>query len=350
MIMSILAAAVLLMAVLAIALPYLMAFGIRHMPSSRFIIGGFSAQQKAVRLQVVTTFLEGMAQGLRMQFPLRPVPSTDLYFLQPFQVEGACAGLCLACLLRPWRAPRRLNEFLETHQRYRFLLVLGAGFARGIEQSWRGPLRDKPRISTDRLEALFADGYGFQQMVFHYEGNRSVLEQGRGLEGKWRAGFYEGAGRALWFLAPNVKAFTSAISALPAALRAECEMGYGIAAGFAGLRQVLETQREWAEGLTQPQNFYLGLVTGLFARYDVNPEYTMEVLQHQGLHALSTLVERVHHVFEELWAKGTDYYAWRDEMGLMLEASWKDIFGREEPSYRNVEQTYARENGILADR
>jgi len=57
MIMSILAAAVLLMAVLAIALPYLLAFGIRHMPPSRLITGGFSAQQKAVRLQVVGTFL-----------------------------------------------------------------------------------------------------------------------------------------------------------------------------------------------------------------------------------------------------------------------------------------------------
>jgi len=350
MIMSILAAAVLLVIVLAIALPYLLAFGVRHMPPSRLITGEFSAQQKAVRLQVVTTFLEGMAQGLRMQFPLRPLPSTDLDFLQPFQVEGACTGLCLACLMRPWRAPRRLTKFLESNQRYRFLLVLGSGFARGIEQSWRGLLRDQPRVPTDRLDALFADGYGFQQMIFHYERNPSVLEQGRMLEQKWRAGFYEGAGRALWFLVPDVKSFTSAISALPAEVRAECEIGYGIAAGFAGIRQVLETQREWADGLTQLQNFHLGLVTGLFARYDVNPEYTMAVLQHQDLHALSTLVERVHHLFEDLWARGIDYYAWRDEIKLMLKASWNDVFGHEKPSYRNVEQTYAKDHGILADR
>jgi hypothetical protein len=327
MIVSILFAIAIFGGALLLYLPRLLAFGIRHIPGSRLVGSQLSTGQRAVRLEVVRTFLDGMAAGMLARYPLAQAQLNDLDYLSPFRVEGACTGLSLACRLRPWRARRSLTEFLNDNQRYRFLLVLGKGFARGIEATWRGPLHSESKLPPDRLDALYADGYGFQQMVFHYARNASVLNKGLPLEARWRAGFYEGAGRALWFLKKDVNDFLVALSGLPAEFQSECEIGYGIAAGFAGIRQVSQTQFHGSRhDSAQFRNIRVGLVIGLFARYDIDAEYTSSLLRGQDLAGLLMLVEQVHESFLRLWATGFDYYAWRDELKCLIEDSPDDMF------------------------
>jgi hypothetical protein len=329
---------------LVVCLPLLLAFGIHHIPGSQLVGTQLSTQQRAVRLEVVRTFLDGMAEGIRGHYPPAQPRLNDVDYLTPFRVEGLCTGLSLAGRLRPWGARKALAEFLNLHQRYRFLLVLGKGFARGVEVMWRGPMRSEPRIPVDRLDALYADGYGFQQMVFHYVRNPSVLSQGLRLEDRWRAGFYEGAGRALWFLKRDTNDFLAALSGLPAECRSECEIGYGIAAGFAGVRQVSQTQFQ-APGpdSTSFKNIRVGLVIGLFARYDVDAEYTSSLLRSQDLHKLLMLVEQVHESFIRLWAMGFEYYAWRNEIMRLVQDSANDAFADHlDLAYGNAGQSYAR--------
>jgi hypothetical protein len=323
---------------LLVFLPRLLAFGIRRIPSSQLVGNQLSTEQRAARVEVVRTFLDGMADGILGRYPLAQVRLNDADFLKPFRVEGTCTGLSLACRLKPWHARKSLADFCEHNQRYKFLIALGKGFARGIETTWRGRLRSEPETPADRLDPLFADGYGFQQMVFHYARNASVLCEGLRLENRWRAGFYEGAGRALWFLKRDTNDFLAALAGLPSDFRSECEIGYGIAAGFAGIRHVSQTQFLGSgHDSTRFRNIRVGLVIGLFARYDIDAEYTSSLLRGQDLHKLLMLVEQVHQSFLRLWASGFDYYAWRDELKRLIQDTADDAFADDlNLAYRNA--------------
>ena len=215
-------------------LPLLLRAVIYTLPPARLLRGNGSDRDFATRARTVGIFLSGLADGISGYDPTKRRRYGILTgFEKPFYFEGACAGLYLARYIAPWRANKNFDKFWNQHQRYIFLLTIGSGFAIGLKTFWTDAITDGAQRSSKnvdvRLQQMFFDGYAFQKMIFNYFRHPAVLANGLRLEPLPRLGFYEGVGRALWFLEPNFSAFQKAIAFLPPDCRAECLVGFGIA-------------------------------------------------------------------------------------------------------------------------
>lgn len=304
-------------------LPLVLSAVIYALPPARLLRGSGSDRDFVTRARTVGIFLSGLADGISGYDPTKRHRYGLLTsFEKPFYFEGACAGLYLARYMAPWRASKNFDRFWNQHQRYIFLLTIGSGFASGLETFWTGAVTDGAQQSSrkvdPRLQQMFFDGYAFQKMIFHYLRRPAVLANGLALEPMARLGFYEGVGRALWFLEPGFSAFQAAIASLPAECKAECHVGFGIATGFAGVERVAAgALSTYPPEILASADFQSGLVIGLFARYYTNPDFLEQLLGKEHIQLLDT-VKRAAVLFDELWQKNMEYQKWRSELRLQL--------------------------------
>jgi hypothetical protein len=276
-----------------------------------------------VRVHAVGNFLAGLADGISGYDPARRRRYRMLTsFERPFYIEGACTGLELAKYMAPWRAAMNFEKFWKQHAPYLFLLTIGSGFAGGLKAFWTDSITNRAMKSAKRvdarLEQMFFDGYAFQKIIFGYFKRPSVLAAGLRLNSMARRGFYEGVGRALWFLVPDVAGLQAAIAGLPADCIPECHVGFGIASGFAGIEIVAAGDAENDSVARLPSlDLRLGLVVGLFARYYSEPAYVEQLLA--GRHGpLLAHVKRAAALFDELWQQNVEYAVWREAVKLQL--------------------------------
>ena len=296
------------------AAPFVVSAVIRFISAERMLGGSPGGRDFATRVKVVATFMNGLAAGVLGYDPSRrhDYKSTTA-FSRPFYVEGAYAGLHLAQYLAPWRARRNLRIFRERHERFIFLLTIGSGFSYGMT-SLRGGLNENPKAIKGvdpRLRLLFFDGYAFEKFVFGGRNNPSRLDQGLSLGPTPRSGFYEGAGRALWFVLPEFTAFLAYIAKLPSDCMANCHMGYGMACGFAGCERVADgALLRYPREILDSPDFHCGLIIGLFARYYIDPEF-VKMLLAKNHSALLNELEGASALFDDFWVQGSSYEEWR---------------------------------------
>jgi Protein of unknown function (DUF1702) len=303
-------------------LPLAISAVIHALPPARLLGGRESDRDFKTRTRTVGIFLSGLADGISGYDPTRRRRYGLLSsFERPFYLEGACTGLHMAKYMAPWRAGENFAKFWSQHQRYIFLLTIGSGFASGLETFWTSTVTDSRRSSKKvdlRLQQMFFDGYAFQKMIFHYFRHPAMLANGLALEPIVRMGFYEGVGRALWFLEPDFSAFEAAIASLPAECAAECYVGFGIAAGFAGVERVAAgALYAYARGILTSADFQSGLIVGLFARYYTEPDFLEQLLGKEHIQLLN-VVKQAAVLFDELWQKNVGYQEWRSALKLQL--------------------------------
>lgn len=304
-------------------LPLAISAVIRALPPERLLGGSRSDRDFKTRTRTVGIFLSGLADGISGYDPTKRRRYRLLSsFEKPFYFEGACTGLHLAKYMAPWRAGKNFAKFWSQHQRYIFLLTIGSGFASGLETFWTTAVTDGSRLSSKkvdlRLQQMFFDGYAFQKMIFHYFHRPSMLANGLALEPIVRMGFYEGVGRALWFLEPDFSAFQAAIAFLPADCAAECYVGFGIATGFAGVEGVAAgALSTYAREILASADFQSGLIVGLFARYYTEPDFLEQLLGKEHTQLLNT-VKQAAVLFDELWQKNVGYQEWRSALKLQF--------------------------------
>jgi hypothetical protein len=304
-------------------LPLILRAVIHALPPARLLGGGGSDRDFGTRVQAVNIFLSGLADGISGYDPTKRRQYRLLSsFEKPFYFEGACSGLHMAKYMAPWRAGKNFDKFWNQHQRYVFLLTIGSGFACGLETFWTGAVTDGAERSSKkvdlRLQQMFFDGYAFQKMIFHYLRYPAMLAGGLTLAPVARLGFYEGVGRALWFLEPDFSAFQAAVAALPADCSAECHVGFGIATGFAGVESVAAgALSTYPPQILASADFQSGLIIGLFARYYTDPNFLEQLLAREHVQLLST-VKQAAILFDELWQKNVGYQEWRDALRLQL--------------------------------
>ena len=276
------------------------------------------------RSQAVGAFLRGLGDGISGYDPAQRLAYRGLNsFERPFYIEGAGAGLQLARFLAPWRARRNFRKFWHDHQDFVFLLTIGFGFSRGLRSFWSGAVVPGAAAEFEEwidpsLRPLFYDGYAFQKFVFGYRRNPGLLTAGLRLDAWTRRGYYAGAGRALWFVVPGFDKFLSIIAPLPEDCRNQCVAGFGLAAGFAGCRGIgAGTLESYPPEIGSSVHFRLGVLTGLFARYYVEPAWLEQLLARQP--GLLNEVKRVSAFYHELRAQGAAYEDWRAAIELELQ-------------------------------
>ena len=311
--------AALLLATLPYWLPYALGAVLRRLSVRRLLGGGLQESQAALRVRVVTAFLGGLGDGLRGFADSAVPPRFELPFERPFLVEGMSVGLALARHLKPWTARQAAETFAREHNRYQFLLAIGAGFARGLETPWRGTPQAYAAGPEPRLDALFHDGYGFQCVLRRYPRLTAVHAVGQKLPVEWQAGFYQGVGRALWFFVPNIQALQRAVVAFPHDCQQHALAGYGVAAGFAGIEELDPACWEAPGESGTRVLLRTGLVVGLFARYYVDPSYASATLLGQSAEGLLAFVQQSSALYEELWSAGRGYAEFRAELQRWVE-------------------------------
>jgi hypothetical protein len=304
-------------------LPLILRAVIRALPPAKLLGGGSSDRDFATRARTVSIFLSGLADGISGYDPTRRRKYRLLSsFEKPFYFEGACSGLQVGKYIAPWRAAKNFDKFWKQHQRYVFLLTIGSGFAEGLETFWTPDVTDgagRAAVKVDvRLQQMFFDGYAFQKMIFHYLRRPAMVAGGLTLEPTARCGFYEGVGRALWFLEPEFSGFQAAIATLPPDCIAECHVGFGIATGFAGVERVAAgALSTYAPQILASADFQTGLIIGLFARYYTEPDFLEKLLAAEHAQLLTT-VKHAAVLFDELWLRNAGYQEWRNALRLQL--------------------------------
>jgi Protein of unknown function (DUF1702) len=304
-------------------LPLVMSAVIHSLPPGRLLGGSQSDRDFNTRARTVGAFLSGLADGISGYDPAKRRRYKTLgSFEKPFYFEGACAGLHMAKFMAPWRAHKNFDRFWNQHQRYIFLFTIGSGFASGMETFWTGAVAKGAQRSSKqidpRLQQMFFDGYGFEKMIFHYLRQPAVLANGLAMEPTARLGFYEGVGRAFWFLKPDFSAFQAAVASLPTDCKAECYVGFGIATGFAGVERVAAgALSTYAPEILASADFQLGLIVGLFARYYTEPDFLKQLLGKEHIQLLH-VVEEAAILFDELWQKNMSYQEWRSALKIQL--------------------------------
>jgi len=309
---------IILLAIMAgiYSVPFVVSAAMRAISPEKILGGSRSDRDFTTRESVVATFLNGLAGGILGYNPSRRSDYLSLNtFHRPFYVEGAYAGLQLAQYLAPWRAIRNRRIFKERHERFVFLLTIGSGFSYGM-RTLPTSFAIEPGLVKDidpRLRLLFFDGCAFEKFVFGGTRNTRLLERGLFLGQTPRIGFYEGAGRALWFLQPKFSDFCAYVSPLPTDCKANCYVGYGIACGFAGCERVADgALRDYPREILNSVDFQTGLIIGLFARYYSDPIYIETLLAKN-----SGLLQQVKHasvLFNDFWAQGVSYEQWRSTL------------------------------------
>ncbi|MGA7219243.1 MAG: DUF1702 family protein [Candidatus Sulfotelmatobacter sp.] len=326
----VLATCVLAICVLAIYLiatyvvPLIMAAIIRGLSPVHMLRAAGNERDFAARTGAVKAFLAGLADGVAAyDSKLRRSYAILTRFERPFYMEGACAGLTISCRLAPWRARKTLRTFWREHPQFVFLLIIGTGFSTGLQKFWTSGIsassiaKFEDRIDP-LLRVLFFDGYAFQKFVFGFHKNPDLLSSGLNLEPAVRRGFYAGAGRALWFLVADFAAFESLISPLPEECRNECLAGYGLATGFAGCENVSSGSiATYPPAIAATLSFRLGLTTGLFARYYVDPEFVEKLLRERQPQLLDTVKDAAA-TYKEFKAETRTYEQWRHALELKL--------------------------------
>lgn len=180
-------------------------------------------------------FFDGVVHGLRGEVLDREgtfLAAGDMHMVGAF-VEGESMGLALSDRLLPWRA-ENWHQFAEMHMvRHPYELYTGLGMGLGYLNARDLSLTSLLRNAT--LYEWFAlDGYAFQQ---------ALQNPARFVQLHRRLNFPtlpphathvmdQGIGRALWFIfSGNTARIADAISAFPAARRADLWLGLGVAAG-----------------------------------------------------------------------------------------------------------------------
>lgn len=300
--------------------PAVVSFVIKKLSADKLLGGQQSSEQTELRTKVVSTFLQGMAFGVKGRFSEDIDQASACFdFERPFWLEGLCAGLFLSRLWAPWKAHRSLDLLWQSHHDYHFLLTIGLGFAAGMRPRRKQegvPIPDR-RVEP-KLKTLYFNGYAFQQVVFKYLQQPSILHLASSWGAAERYGFYEGAGRALWFLVPDYHQFHSIIGSLPANDAEACMIGYGIASGFAGCQS---TGSRWAFANSVPvyaDHLRTGVIVGLFARMYTNPTYLSGLLEQTAGPQLLQTVREARALYEHLWSRGASYDEWLRELHAFL--------------------------------
>jgi hypothetical protein len=303
--------------------PYVLA-GIMRAVASRRLVGGDECDQEfATRVHVVSQFMHGLADGISgRNLGGRGARAGTGSFELPFRNEGICAGLMIAASLARWNARRQLADFLSQWQRHVFLLTLGSGFARGVQTFYRKAVyamqKPVPAWVPPKLHTLFFDGLAFQRFILNYRRRPSLVYAGLVLQSEQAHGFYQGAGRALWFLLPSSQNFVALLSHLPDQAADDCKTGYGIASGFAGCRGIPQGSLSlYSSVLQESPEFRTGVLIGLFARYYVEPAY-LEKLLADCCPDLLAKVRATAGLYEALGAEAANYQEWTCSVKLQL--------------------------------
>jgi Protein of unknown function (DUF1702) len=235
-------------------------------------------------------------------------------FSRPFTLEGICSGMYLRQQIDPFRKLEPLATFWQRYQDYHFLLTIGLGFAAGM-------VRPRPSLPTEpgslldpRLNSLWLDGFGFAQTIFGYRMGRSMRPRGEWVT-EQRKGYYEGVGRALWFILPAAVDFSSMARDLAPEHVVDLTTGYGIAAGFAGCRDASAAVRQLESFEAKYKaDFATGLFIGLFARSYTNHSFLSETLVLQQQPALLEGAKLAGQLYGSLWDQGNTYMEWREAL------------------------------------
>ena len=309
--------------VAAASFPYVVGSIVRAVAGRRLVGRNEHEHEFETRGYVVSQFMNGLADGISgRNISGRGAQSDTGSFELPFRNEGICAGLLIATSLARWKARKQLADFLSQWQRHVFLLTLGSGFARGIQTFYRKVVwaiqKDVPAWIQPKLRTLFFDGLTFARFILNYRRQPSMIYTGLSLQSEQAHGFYQGAGRALWFLLPSPENFVEVISSLPQQAVADCKTGYGIATGFAGCRSLPQGSFSlYPAVLQESPEFRLGVLIGLFARYYVEPAYLENLLADRCPNLLAK-VRATAALYESLGAEEASYEEWTRSVTLQL--------------------------------
>ncbi len=281
------------------------------------ILLGFGKDRTAmrVRCEVVGYFLRGLAAGIFRETPrINQLADDCSAFSRPFTLEGICSGMYLRQQIDPFRKRESLATFWQRHQNHHFLLTIGLGFAAGMARLRPSLPTQRGSLPDPRLDSLWLDGFGFAQTIFGFRMGRSMRPRG-----DWgtaqRKGYYEGVGRALWFILPAAIDFSSMARDLAPEHAVDLATGYGIAAGFAGCRDANAALIQLESLETQYKgDFATGLFIGLFARSYTNHSFLSETLSLQQQPALLEGAHRAGELYDSLWDQGHTYMEWREAL------------------------------------
>jgi hypothetical protein len=314
----------LVVAIVAVgSFPYILADIMRAIAGRSLIRGDEHDHEFATRVHVVRHFMSGLADGISgRNIGERETGGERGSFELPFRNEGICAGLIIAVGLARWNARKQLEEFLRQWQRHVFLLTLGSGFARGAQSFYSNPIvamqKSLPGWVDPKLRTLFFDGLIFQRFIMSYRKRPSIIFTGLGLQSEQAQGFYQGVGRALWFLLPSPGHFAALLSSLPDKAADTCKTGYGIATGFAGCRSIPHGSLFlYPPVLQESPEFRVGVLVGLFARYYVEPDYVEKLLVDSCPNLLAK-VRATAGLYEALDAEEASYQEWIRYVKLQL--------------------------------
>ena len=184
--------------------------------------------------KIGTTFLFGYNNTLLNQkkaFLSKKLTEAELEY-RGFAYEGVGMGLALLDNL-PFNDRNRLSRFIEGNgNQHKYMLHVGAGWAVG-----KFPVNIERVIQKHDplLRWLIVDGYGFHQAYFHtkkYVYNASIPEH---LSPFTRHVFYQGVGRALWFVeGAQPGRIASRIKTFPKEFHSDLWSGTGLASTYAG--------------------------------------------------------------------------------------------------------------------
>jgi hypothetical protein len=290
-----------------------------HCFDPRWLLGKEAAQdQMALRLRIVRIFLRAMSITMHVGPTLTSRDTficSASFYEKPFVVEGSCAGLSLAYSLSPWQTRSSFGRFCAEYRQFEFLQIIGLGFAAGIADILH--LRSIPpdQFVPSNLRTLWADGFGFQHTIFLYRrgtGIPAIISRANRVKCE---GYFEGVGRALWFLLPSAQSLSRVVGSFPASTAWELAIGYGIAAGFAGC---LQLERSFAETGQLPivlrSEYKIGMLVGLFARNYIDSVAFREMVVNQGFDIILPLVIDAANLYHEAFDHHGDYQIWRERL------------------------------------
>lgn len=277
-----------------------------------------SPDQLALRRHIVTTFLHGMAMSLRVGWAdssLDKVIENTSTYEKAFLVEGCCAGLAMAYSLTPWRSVSSLDRFRGKYEQFEFLNVIGLGFGAGLARLLHLRFVSPDAFVSKNLRTLWADGFGFQHTIFLYRKGKGVPAIIRAADALPYEGYFEGVGRALWFLLHSAEFLPTLIEDFPASVVSELVTGYGIAAGFAGCRQLARSFAEASQfPLTLAAHYKVGMLVGLFARSYVDSAAFNSLLHEQGYETILPLITTAANFYHAGLSRGEEYSIWRSSL------------------------------------